>query len=149
MDGFCKLIQEALADNGVSGTTAFSNKRLEIPGFYRPTKKWDYLLFRSGVLLAAIEFKSQRGPSFGNNLNNRAEEAVGVASDTHNACREHAFGRSAPLPWLGWFMLVEDCPELRSPVAVSEPPTTPFRALPGYTARKGPNPDPGTRWPQR
>ena len=34
-----------------------------------------------GRLVAAIEFKSQVGPSFGNNANNRAEEAIGTAHD--------------------------------------------------------------------
>ncbi len=38
-------------------------------------KKWD-LLVVEGCLIAAIEFKSQVG-SFGNNYNNRTEEALG------------------------------------------------------------------------
>jgi hypothetical protein len=79
------------------------------------------LVLRRGILVAAIEFKSQRGPSFGNNLNNRAEEAVGVAHDIFVAYREKAFGERAPRPWLGWLMLVEDCPASQALVEVREP----------------------------
>jgi hypothetical protein len=60
-------------------------------------------------------------PSFGNNLNNRAEEAVGVAHDIFVAYREKAFGERAPRPWLGWLMLVEDCPASQALVEVREP----------------------------
>lgn len=90
-------------------------------GYFRPTKKWDMLIFHEGVLLAVIEFKSQRGPSFGNNLNNRAEEAVGTANDALVAYRERAFGDQAPKPWLGWLMLLEDCDGSQHPVGVAEP----------------------------
>ena len=72
-------------------------------------------------LVAALEFKSQRGPSFGNNFNNRTEEALGNAHDLWTAYREGAFGIDRPRPWLGWVMLLEDCPKSRTPVKVDEP----------------------------
>ena len=40
-----------------------------------------------GRLLAVIELKSQVGPSFGNNFNNRTEEAIGSAVDFWTAYR--------------------------------------------------------------
>jgi hypothetical protein len=43
---------------------------MELPGYFRPTKEWDLLVILDGNLLASIEFKSQIGPSFGNNYNN-------------------------------------------------------------------------------
>jgi hypothetical protein len=52
-----------------------------LPGFFRPTKEWDLLAIHDGKLLAVIEAKSQVGPSFGNNFNNRTEEAMGSALD--------------------------------------------------------------------
>jgi hypothetical protein len=52
--------------------------------------------------------KSQVDPSFGNNFNNRCEEALGSAIDIHTAFREGAFGES-PFPFIGWLMLLEDC----------------------------------------
>jgi hypothetical protein len=129
MDGFCSVVRQVLHDNGMADAEIFQDFRLELPGYFRPTKKWDMLVLRQRILVAAIEFKSQRGPSFGNNLNNRAEEAVGVAHDILVAYREKAFGETAPRPWLGWLMLVEDCPESQRPVAVSEPH---FRVFPEF-----------------
>ena len=121
MDGFCDLLMGVLADNGITQAVIHRHSQLEIPGYFRPTKKWDMLIFHGPVLLAVIEFKSQRGPSFGNNLNNRAEEAVGTANDVLIAYRERAFGDQAPKPWLGWLMLLEDCDASQRPVGVAEP----------------------------
>jgi hypothetical protein len=121
MNGFCAVVRRLLQDNGMADAEIFQDSQLELPGYFRPTKKWDMLVLRRDVLVAAIEFKSQRGPSFGNNLNNRAEEAVGVAHDILVAYREKAFGERAPRPWLGWLMLVEDCRASQIPVRVHEP----------------------------
>lgn len=120
MMGFCGLVTELLQRNGVSGTHIFVDQALELPGYFRPTKTWDMLVVNSGHLIAALEFKSQRGPSFGNNFNNRTEEAIGTAQDLWTAYREGAFGRY-PRPWLGWVMLLEDCPRSTAPVRVDEP----------------------------
>jgi hypothetical protein len=68
----------------------------ELPGFFRPTKDWDMLVVHEGHLIAAVEFKSQRGPSFGNNFNNRTEEAIGNATDLWTAFREGAYGKGRP-----------------------------------------------------
>lgn len=72
------------------------------------------------MLLAAFEFKSQVGPSFGNNFNNRTEEALGSATDIWTAFREGAF-QTSQRPWLGYLMLLEECPGSMSPVSVREP----------------------------
>jgi hypothetical protein len=79
------------------------------------------LVVHEGHLIAAVEFKSQRGPSFGNNFNNRTEEAIGNATDLWTAFREGAYGKGRPRPWLGWVMLLEDCDGSARPVAVAEP----------------------------
>lgn len=73
-----------------------------------------------GRLIAAIELKSQVGPSFGNNFNNRTEEAIGTAHDFFVAYREGAFGNQPP-PFVGWLMLVEDAPASRRPVRDKSP----------------------------
>lgn len=68
-----------------------------------------------------IEFKSQVGPSFGNNFNNRVEEALGNASDLWTGFyREGAF-KPSMRPWLGYLMLLEEHPKSTSPVRVNEP----------------------------
>ena len=79
------------------------------------------LVMYRGELVAALEFKSQVGPSFGNNFNNRSEEAIGTAHDLWTAYREGAFGEDTPRPFLGWIMLLEDCDKSNSPVRDKEP----------------------------
>ena len=91
-----------------------------MPGFFRPTKEWDLLVVRDGQLIIALEAKSQVGPSFGNNFNNRTEEAMGSAIDLWTAYREGAFNKTVQ-PWLGYLFLLEDCPASKNSVKVKEP----------------------------
>lgn len=90
-----------------------------MPGWYRPEKKWDLLIVDKRQLVAAIEFKSQVG-SFGNNYNNRTEEAIGSAVDLWAAFREGAF-RPSERPWLGYMMLLEEAPGSMRSVTAQEP----------------------------
>ena len=116
MDGFIALILDIIRANGLAHAEIHRKRAtLTLPGFFRPTKLWDLLVIHRGELIAAIELKSQVGPSFGNNFNNRTEEAIGTAHDLWTAYREGAFGNQ-PRPFVGWLMLVEDAPESRSPV---------------------------------
>lgn len=119
MDGFVNLIHDVLVDDGVPDVSVFGQRRLDLPGYYRAEKKWDLLVVSKDHLLATIEFKSQVGPSFGNNFNNRSEEAIGSAADFRTAYRDGAF-RLSHDPWLGYLMLLEDCEQSRRPVAVRE-----------------------------
>ena len=75
---------------------------------------------KSIVRIAAIEAESQVGPSFGNNFNNRTEEAIGSALDLWTAFREGAFNAGLQ-PFLGYFFMLEDCPASNRPVKVKEP----------------------------
>ena len=120
MDGFASLITELLIGAGVAPQCIFRKRFLELPGFFRPTKEWDLLVVREGQLIAAIELKSQVGPSFGNNFNNRTEEAMGTALDLWTAFREGAFNNTVR-PWLGYLFVLEDCEKSRLPVRVVEP----------------------------
>lgn len=121
MDGFIDLAVDLVRANGLKNAEIHLQRRtLTLPGYFRPTKLWDMLVLHRGQLVAAFEFKSQVGPSFGNNCNNRAEEAIGSAADFWTAYRENAFG-SIPRPFLGWLMLVEDADRSRSPVGDSSP----------------------------
>ena len=120
MDGFVLLVRQLIVDSGLSEDCIRTDTGLELPGYFRPQKKWDLVVVDDNVLIAAIEFKSHIGPSFGNNFNNRAEEAIGTAQDIWTAYREGAF-RASERPWLGYLMMLEDCEGSTSPVSVRQP----------------------------
>lgn len=121
MDGFIALVIDLVQANGLARASIHRKTALlTLPGYFRPTKRWDLLVMNEGRLVAAIELKSQVGPSFGNNFNNRTEEAVGTAHDVWTAYREGAFGQQ-PRPFVGWMMLVEDAARSRSAVRDRSP----------------------------
>jgi hypothetical protein len=106
MKGFEALIRQELINAGIADKYIFTGKPY-LPGYYRARKQWDLVVICDGILLAAIEFKSQIG-SVSKNINNRFEEALGTATDTAAAQeRNEAFGPIAP--WMGYvFILQED-----------------------------------------
>lgn len=121
MDGFLALIIDLVRKNGLASAQIHQQRSvLTLPGYFRPTKLWDILVISHGRLVAAVELKSQVGPSFGNNFNNRTEEAIGTAHDLWVAYREGAFGKQ-PKPFVGWLMMVEDEPASRTPVRDKSP----------------------------
>ncbi len=121
LDGFMTLLSDLIKANGLDDAEIHQKQRvLTLPGYFRPTKLWDILVIRDGRLIAAIELKSQVGPSFGNNYNNRTEEAIGTAHDFWTAYREGAFGKN-PKPYVGWLMLVENSAESNKPITNKAP----------------------------
>lgn len=131
MDGFIALVMELVRANGLDHADIHRERRVvTLPGYFRPTKLWDLLVINEGRLVAALEFKSQVGPSFGNNFNNRTEEAIGTAHDLWVAYREGAFGKQ-PRPFVGWLMMVEDAPESRRPVTDRSPHFPVFQEFQG------------------
>ena len=121
LDGFLFTLREQLVAAGVSEGHIYMRRSLtHLPGFFRATKMWDLIVATDSELCAVVELKAHIGPSFGNNTNNRAEEAIGNATDLWQAYREGAFADS-PEPWLGYLLLLEDCAEVRRDVAVKEP----------------------------
>ena len=120
MNGFLALVLDVVRANGLAHAEIHQKRAmLTLPGYFRPTKLWDILVIHRSELIAAIELKSQVG-SFGNNFNNRTEEAIGTAHDLWTAYREEAFGKQ-PRPFVGWLMLVEDAPKSRATVKDSSP----------------------------
>lgn len=132
MDGFIALVIDIVRANGLRHANIHQQRALlTLPGYFRPTKLWDVLVIHQGRLVAALEFKSQVG-SFGNNFNNRTEEAIGTAHDLWTAYREGAFGKQ-PRPFVGWLMLVEDAPGSRAAVRDSSPHFPVFREFQGVS----------------
>ncbi len=130
MDGFSSLVTELVRANGLPDAQVHHQRAvLTLPGYFRPTKLWDLLVIDQGRLVAAVEFKSHVGPSFGNNFNNRTEEAIGTSHDLWTAYREGAFGQQER-PFVGWLMVVEDAPGSRAAVRESSPH---FPVLPEFS----------------
>jgi len=119
LDGFIALVKMILIESGLPESSIFCKSKVDIPGYFRPEKCWDLLVVIDGQLLAVIECKSQVGPSFGNNFNNRTEESLGSATDLWAAYREGAYAPS-PRPWIGFLMVLEEAPGSLRPVKVTE-----------------------------
>ena len=128
LDGFITLCRGLLIEAGLPEANVFWSHKRELPGYFRPEKSWDLLAVANGHLLAVVEFKAQVGPSFGNNFNNRTEEALGNASDLWAAYREGAF-KPSRRPWLGYVFILEECKKSLSPVKPKEPH---FRVFPEF-----------------
>jgi hypothetical protein len=119
LNGFIELLYTVAIDIGIPETCIYT-KGNQLPGYFRPTKDWDMLIITpTKKLIAVIELKSQVG-SFGNNFNNRTEEALGSAVDLWTAFREKAYPNQSA-PWLGYMMIVEKSQKSTSPVRISEP----------------------------
>jgi hypothetical protein len=95
MDGFIELLTKLVIEAGIDAKDIYYQNSLELPGYFRPNKKWDFLVVPNGQLIAALKVKSQVGPSFSNNFNNRTEEAIGSALDLWAAFRKQLFGSAA------------------------------------------------------
>ena len=115
-DGFVRLIASVVSDAELPDAEIMihttNKRRLTLPGHFRPGKEWDVVVLSGRNLVAVVEVKSQVG-SFGNNYNNRIEEALGSATDFWTAYRKGLFEPSIK-PWLGYmFMLEEHLTSLR------------------------------------
>lgn len=136
MDGFANLVVDIVKANGLPHAQIHQKRAvLTLPGYFRPTKLWDLLVINEGHLVAALEFKSHVGPSFGNNFNNRTEEAIGTSHDLWTAYREGAFGKQAR-PFAGWLMVIEDAPRSRATVKDQSPHFPVFTEFVGASYQK-------------
>jgi len=136
LDAMAELVERVFLDAGIPQTLIRRRGRLNLPGFYRPAKEWDLLVIDGNRLIAAIEFKSQVGPSFGNNYNNRCEEAIGTATDLWAAYRSGLLGSTKP--WVAYMMFLEEAPGSTSPVtipAMTYAPDPKFGRAPSYKDR--------------
>ncbi len=144
MDGFVDIVRLVVEHTGLPASAVHTRKsKTVLPGFFRATKNWDVLVIHDRRLLGVFEFKSQVG-SFGNNLNNRAEEVIGSAADLWVAHHHGAYSdgqrrsrtqvleqpaallnptiQSDPRPpFLAWVMLLEECDLSIVPVKCDEP----------------------------
>lgn len=121
------LLARFFTDAGypVESIAATGSKTI-LPGYFRPNKAWDLVVVHEEVLVAAIELKALGSPSYGNNYNNRIEEALGNSVDLDRANMSRLTGREKP--WLGYFFLMEDTPASRMPRSPRQNPALPVAA---------------------
>lgn len=113
-DGFVSMIADIVKRAGLAETNVSYVGRggRTLPGYFRPAKDWDLVVTSGDTLVAVVEVKSQVG-SFGNNYNNRIEEALGNATDFWKAYAKGLYAPS-PQPWLGYLFMLEDAPGSRA-----------------------------------
>jgi restriction endonuclease XhoI-like protein len=119
-DSIAALLAKFFLDAGYppDSIRVTKGQRLELPGYYRPQKQWDVVIAHENTLVAAFELKALGGPSFGNNYNNRVEEALGSAVDLRRAALDDLY--PGEKPWLGYFFIMEDAPGSRKPVELQK-----------------------------
>lgn len=114
LDAFVDILSWVTKNNGLPEAYVVTGKKANIPGFFRPVKSWDTLIFHEEILIAAVELKSivdssvEQSNNFGKNSNNRNEEALGSGIDIKEAFEENAFEGLTRL-FTGYLILVEDC----------------------------------------
>lgn len=127
LDAFLLLLKKIAIDLGVPEANIHL-KGNQLPGYFRATKDWDFIISTPNKhLICCIELKSQVG-SFGNNFNNRTEEAIGSAVDLWTAYREGVFPPQQQ-PWVGYILLVQESTKSTAPVSTKEPF---FKTLPEF-----------------
>lgn len=128
LNAVLKLLVETVRASGFSNDDIRLNAGIELPGFFRPQKRWDLIVLRKDRLCAALELKSQVG-SFGNNFNNRSEEAIGTSTDFWTSFREGRMGKATP--WLGYFFFLEDAEKSTRPIGLKKSIFPPFEIFEG------------------
>lgn len=114
MNFIMNQIVRDMIDGGYDEDCVFCDKiNTTLPSRYSTGKTWDVAAYNNDDLIAAIELKSISS-SFGNNVKNRIEEAVGDADDVQLAINNGAFGDSVPN--FGYVMLVNKCDDSTHPV---------------------------------
>ncbi|MFF1867516.1 PaeR7I family type II restriction endonuclease [Kitasatospora herbaricolor] len=116
-DSIAALLAKFFLDAGYPPESIRITSGLALPGYYRPQKQWDVVVAYEDTLVAAFELKALGGPSFGNNYNNRVEEALGSAVDLRRAALADIY--PGERPWLGYFFIMQDAEGSRTPVATA------------------------------
>ena len=98
MDGFVELLSKLAIEAGIDRSHIYHRDSLELLGYFRPSKRWDFLIVVEGKLVAALEAKSQVGPSFGNNFNNRKRLLRQFSRDTLTGWRARLASQSPAVP---------------------------------------------------
>src|SRR5438094_10176499 len=52
MDGFIELLTKLVTEAGIDRSHIYYRESLELPGYFRPNKKWDFIVVVKGQLVA-------------------------------------------------------------------------------------------------
>ena len=104
MDGFIALLTKLVIEAGIDPANIYHQDSLELPGYFRPSKRWDFLVVVKRQLVAALKLQVQRDPF--NEDNQQEQEAICDALDVWAAYRKSP--SAWPRPWVGLLMLVEE-----------------------------------------
>lgn len=130
LDGIANIIAADIEACGVDSKDIHTgNTNVELPGWFRATKKWDILALRGNDLIAAVELKSIYA-SYGNNLNNRAEEAVGESTDAMYSVDRKLMNTTTP-PLFAYALIVKK--DQKSSSKCNAPKEPFFKADPVFT----------------
>lgn len=114
-----QLILDELHRLGLTGISTYTDRAATVPGFFRPAKSWDLLVVgareEGSRPLLVVEYKSMTG-SEGKNLNNRADEVIGVAEDLRHAQDAGLIDANLHRAYI---FIMEVTPEVQQPVRVS------------------------------
>jgi hypothetical protein len=116
LDSFINILECVVRDNGLPDAEVLKGNKAVVPGYYRPRKGWDFVVINEGKLIAIIELKSIAS-SFGNNTNNRCEEAIGSSYDLQKALNEKVIPYEVKV-FKGYLILIEDCPSTNRDVNI-------------------------------
>jgi hypothetical protein len=114
--GINQLIVDETTATGATGLELRLDRQAVLAGWYRSSKAWDLLVLQHGSPILAVEYKSMAG-SIGNNLNNRADEVIGIAEDARQA---ELHGILPPNLRRAYIYLLE-VPSIMKPVDVGSP----------------------------
>lgn len=148
LDGFHAVAKLVALHCGVPNADVYDGGSATLPGYFRATKNWDILVIRHQRLVAALEFKSQIG-SWGNNQNNRIEEALGLGLDFNEANASGLYRSARHIasdgmddgdprsPFTGYLVLIEDTVDTNRGVRVASPhyPVNPHFMHASYAER--------------
>lgn len=120
LDKVLEVIVDNLKEGGYSEEDLiWKGKKPTIPGWFRPSKCWDLLVMDGDSLLVAVELKSISS-SYGNNANNRAEEALGSARDAEHAFKNNLLSPQTTPPEYGFAIIIRDCDGSRKRVRLEK-----------------------------
>lgn len=116
MTGFVDLIGAIVHANGLTNADILWKSKLAVlPGHFCPTQSWKLLVMNKEKLIAVMKFGSLISTSFGKNNKSGCKDALSIAMDLQAAYRQGTFGEYRR-PFVGYLILLEDGPALRTPV---------------------------------